>query len=377
MNTDVVVIGGGVVGLACAAESAKRGLSTLLVERHGSFGQETSSRNSEVIHSGIYYPTGTLKTRLCVTANKNLYDECSRAGVWNRRCGKLIVAINPEEIEPLQKLYARGIANGVEGMQLLDAHDAKKLEPHIDCTSAIFLPSTGIIDSHQLMKAYLTEAKGHGTDVAFGVEFIAGDYENGKYNLHLKDTSGEGIKLESKFVINSGGLWADKVAERFGINIDTADYRLHHNRGHYYTVSPAKSKLISHLVYPLPHQHLVSVGIHITLDKAGQVKLGPDMDYLEPSIPESEWYKFDESRKERFYKAVRGYFPALDLDDLSPSQVGVRPKLKGSEETVKDFIINEESGKGMPGLVNLIGIESPGLTCSREIAREVFNILKK
>jgi L-2-hydroxyglutarate oxidase LhgO len=375
MDIDVVVIGAGVVGLACAAESAKHGYSTLIVERHESFGQDTSSRNSEVIHSGIYYPYGSLKAQLCVKANHNLYRECERADVWTRRCGKLIVAIVPEEQDQLEKLYRRGIENGVEGLQLLSQAMVKQIEPDIKCHSAIFLPSTGIIDSHQLMKSYLVEAKENGAETAFGVEFVSGRIRNGKYQLNVKDISGEVVEIESKFVINSGGLYADKVAERFGIDIDKAEYRLHHNRGHYYQVSSTKSKLISHLVYPLPHQHLVSIGVHITIDKAGQVKLGPDMDYLNPSIPESDWYVFDESRKDKFYNAVKKYFPALEMDDLSPGQVGVRPKLQGSEDTIKDFIINEEIEKGLPGLVNLIGIESPGLTCSREIAREVFKIL--
>jgi len=375
MEYDIVIIGGGVIGLACAAESAKQRRSTLLVERHKSFGQETSSRNSEVIHSGIYYPTGTLKARLCVTANKNLYDECDRAGVWNRRCGKLIVAVASGEIESLNKLYERGVANGVDGLMLLDALEVKRIEPHIECHSAIFLPRTGIIDSHELMRSYLLEAKEYGSDFAFGVEFAGGEYKDGRYRLRLRDTNGEDTNVEAQYVVNSGGLHADKVAERFGIDIDKAGYRLHHNRGHYYTVSPIKSKLISHLIYPLPHQHLVSVGIHITLDKTGQVKLGPDMDYLDPAVPESEWYKFDDSRKDKFFNAVRSYFPALELADLSPGQVGVRPKLKGSEESVMDFIIKEESDKGFPGFVNLMGMESPGLTCSREIAREVFKII--
>jgi L-2-hydroxyglutarate oxidase LhgO len=375
MEYDLIVIGGGVVGLACAAEGAKRGLSTLIVERHESFGQETSSRNSEVIHSGIYYPTGSLKARLCVAANKNLYEECDKAGVWNRKCGKLIVAVEPDEIEPMKKLYQRGIDNGVEGLKLLDSGEAKRLEPNILCVGAIFLPSTGIIDSHELMKSYLNEIKSNGGDTAFGVEFIKGERENGSLNLKLKDNNGDYLKIESRYVINAGGLWADLVAGRFGIDTEKTEYKLHHNRGHYYTVSSQKSKLICHLVYPLPHQHLVSIGIHITIDKAGQVKLGPDTGYLDPSIPETEWYKFDETRKEKFFTAVHRYFPALELSDLSPGQVGVRPKLKGSEDQVKDFIISEESEKGLEGLVNLIGIESPGLTCSREIAREVITII--
>lgn len=376
MDTDVVVIGAGVVGLACAAESAMRGLRTILVEKHESFGMETSSRNSEVIHSGIYYPTRSLKARLCVQANRNLYSECELHSVWSRKCGKLIVAVTGEEIAPLEKLYARGIANGVEGLEMLDAHDAKKLEPSITCSGAIFLPSTGILDTHELMKSYLTEAKGYGADAVFKVTYVGAEPKNNLYRIALRDAAGETTMIDSRYVINSGGLHADKVARTFGIDIDGAGYRLHHNRGHYYAVSPQKSQLITRLVYPLPHEKLVSVGIHITIDRSGRVKLGPDTEYLDPSVPESDWYVFDESRREIFYGAVKHYFPLLELEDLSPDQVGVRSKLSGSEKEIKDFIINEESDRDLPGVVNLIGIESPGLTCAREIAREVFSILK-
>jgi len=364
------------VGLACAAECAKRGFSTLLVERHGSFGQETSSRNSEVIHSGIYYPTGSLKARLCVTANSNIYGECDLGGVWFKRCGKLIVAMAEEEVPELEQLYQRGINNGIDKIEMLDEGQAKKLEPHILAIKAIYLPGTGIVDSHQLMRSYFLEAKARGADIAFGIEYIGVEGKNGSYLLGFRDTSGDIVKMSTRFVINSAGLWCDRVAQSFGINADAAGYRLHHNRGHYYTVSASKSRLVSHLVYPLPHPHLVSIGVHITIDKAGQMKLGPDTEYLDPSIPESEWYKFDDSRREKFCAAVQKYFPALELSDLSPGLVGVRPKLKGSENSVKDFIIKEETEKGLPGLVNLINIESPGLTCAREIARAVCDLLK-
>ncbi|MDI6765254.1 MAG: NAD(P)/FAD-dependent oxidoreductase [Bacteroidota bacterium] len=372
MKIEVLVIGGGIVGLSCAAESAKNGFSTLLVERHESFGQETSSRNSEVIHSGIYYQPGSLKAKLCVTANHNLYKECERSGVWTKRCGKLIVAVTQEERKPLEELYKRGLANGVGELVLLDAIQAKRIEPYIKCCAAIYVLSTGIIDSHQLMKSYLSEAKSFGADFAFNVNFVGGERKNYLFDVRLRDTDGHLTTLEAEYVINAAGLQSDKVAQAFGINIDTAGYRLHYNRGHYYSVSPSKGKLISHLVYPIPLKHLVSVGIHTAIDKAGRVRLGPDHEYLDQSIPEIDWYKFDDTRKEKFLKAVQSYFPALQLSDLSPDQVGVRPKLKGSESEVKDFIIQEESVKGLSGLVNLIGIESPGLTCAREIAREVI-----
>ncbi len=371
MDFDVVIIGGGVVGLACAAESAARGFSTILVERHTSFGQETSSRNSEVIHSGIYYPTGSLKAKLCVTANHNLYRECQEMNVWHRRCGKLIVAVTPEETPELEKLYRGGVANGVEGMELLDPGQAGKLEPNVLCHAAIFLPGTGIIDSHELMSAYMHLAKSHGAAITFGVDFTRGEKKGDAYELSFRESAGTMTTLTSRYVINAAGLSGDKVAASFGIDVDAAGYRILPNRGHYYTVSSTKSRMISRLVYPMPHRHLVSAGIHITTDRAGQCKLGPDTEYIDPSVPESDWYKFDDTRKGRFHAAVVRYFPALEPADLSPGQVGVRPKLTGSGTEAKDFIICEESARGLDGLVNLIGIESPGLTCAREIARMV------
>jgi L-2-hydroxyglutarate oxidase LhgO len=375
MDTDVLIIGGGVIGIACAAESALSGYSTLCVERHESFGQETSSRNSEVIHSGIYYPTGSLKAKLCVAANHNLYKECARAGVWTRRCGKLIVAVTPEEEPALENLYHRGLANGIREISVLDQIQIQRMEPHIRARRAIYLPSTGIIDSHELMKATMHEAQEHGADFAFGVEYLGAEHIADGYRLTLKDTTGETTTVDAGIVVNAAGLRCDSVAASFGIDIDAAGYRLHHNRGHYYSVAPAKSRLVSHLVYPLPHPQLVGAGIHITIDKAGQLKLGPDTEYLDPAVPESEWYKFDDTRKEKFHSAVKRYFPALELSDLSPNQVGVRPKLVGSENAIKDFSIIDETPRGLPGLINLINIESPGLTSSREIARAVAAII--
>ena len=198
MDVDVLIIGGGVVGLACAAESAKKGLSTLLVERHESFGHETSSRNSEVIHSGIYYPTGSLKARLCVAGNTSLYRECERLGVWNRNCGKLVVAVADEEIPELEKIFERGNSNGVEGLRLLDAAEAARIEPNISCRRALQVPSTGIVDSHELMKAYMSEARSHGAECAFNIEFHTADVTAGGYRLRFKEKSGEEVTMTSR-----------------------------------------------------------------------------------------------------------------------------------------------------------------------------------
>ena len=379
MDADVVIIGMGVVGLACASSLARAGYSTICVERHDSFGQETSSRNSEVIHSGVYYPAGSLKARMCVSGNKSSYQECARLNVWHKRCGKLIVAVTQAEEGELEKLYRRGLANGVEGMEMISGARAGVLEPHIRCLSALQVASSGILDSHELMKAYLHEATEHGATCVFGVAFVAPEKTRDGYTLQMKDTTGEKIEISARCVVNSAGLAADKVARAFGIDIVAAGYRLYPNRGHYFRVSTSKSRLVTRLVYPIPPSNLPGLGIHITIDKAGQCKLGPDAEYLEPPFSEETWYAFDPDeagRKEKFYKAVSRYFPALEPEDLSPDQVGVRPKLQPPGEPMRDFIIADESARGLPGLINLMGIESPGLTCAHEIANEVLGMLR-
>ncbi len=378
MDYDVIIIGAGIIGLTCAAESVKHGFSTLVIERHESFGQETSSRNSEVIHSGIYYTPGSLKARLCLAGNSSIYAECERLGVWHRRCGKLIVAVTKEEEPELVKIYQRGTMNGVQGVQMLDQQQAKNIEPNITCRAALFVPSSGVVDSHELMKAYLHEAQSHGADIAFNVEYCGAERQQGSYTLNLKDANGEQTQLTARYVINAAGLFADKVAASFGIDIDEAGYKLYPNSGHYYRVSATRSKMVSRLVYPVPPPKLTGLGVHITIDRAGQVKLGPDAEYIDSSVPVSDWYKFDPEvagRLEKFYIAVSRYFPALQREDLSPDQVGVRPKVQGPGDPIKDFIIQEETDRGLPGLVNLIGIESPGLTCAYEIAKDVIGKL--
>lgn len=377
MAADVVIIGAGIVGLACSAESARRGYSTLLVERHPSFGQETSSHNSEVIHSGIYYPPGSLRARLCVTANANLYAECERLGVWTRRCGKLIVAVAPEEEPGLDELYRRGLANGVPGLEMLSAGEVNKIEPNIRCRSAVYLPSTGILDTHGLMKAFHREGEANGAMYAFGVEFLRCVDRGGTYTLEMRDTTGSPVAVSTRFVINSAGVRSGIVAGGFGIDVEEAGYKAYPNRGHYYRVSAVKSRLVSRLVYPVPHPTLGFLGIHITLDRAGQVKLGPDQEYIDSSVPEGAWYAFDDSRREAFYRAASRYFPSLRPEDLTPDQVGVRPKIQAPGDPPPDFIIAEESPRGLPGLINLVGIESPGLTCSREIAKEALSLIAR
>jgi L-2-hydroxyglutarate oxidase LhgO len=237
------------------------------------------------------------------------------------------------------------------------------------------VPSTGIVDSHELMKAYMSEAQAHGGDCAFNTEFASAEAVAGGFRLRLKEQNGEDVEMTARTVINAGGLSADRVAGGFGIDPVAAGYTLHPNRGHYYRIGPAKSKLVSGLVYPVPFANLTGLGVHITIDRSGQVKLGPDAEFIDPAVPRSDWYKFDDSRADRFYEAVVRYFPALERSDLSPDQVGVRPKVQVPGESIRDFIIADETGRGLPGLVNLIGIESPGLTCCHEIAKEAMKTI--
>ncbi|TAK65240.1 MAG: NAD(P)/FAD-dependent oxidoreductase, partial [Bacteroidetes bacterium] len=315
MDVEVLIIGGGIVGLACAAESAQRGFSTMLIERHQSFGQEASSRNSEVIHSGIYYAPGSLKAKFCPTANEQLYRYCQQNNVWANRCGKLIVAVTKEEEPELHKLLQRGNENGVPDIQLLTADQTKAIEPNIRCVAALYLPTTGIVDSHELMRAYMREAKEKSAEIIFGVDFKDVIDSHHEFKVLLRDANGETMELVTRYVINSAGLSSDTIAQLFGINIDDAGYRLYPNRGHYFRVSAGKSKLVSRLVYPVPFQKLLGLGTHITIDRAGQVKLGPDQEFCFEK-QEHEWYQFDESKKEKFYHAVKRYFPPLELEDL-------------------------------------------------------------
>ena len=375
MDFDVIVIGAGAVGIACAAEVAKRGFATLLIERHQSFGQETSSRNSEVIHSGIYYTPDSFKARLCVAANISMYEECDRLGVWYNRCGKLIVAVSVDEENALMELYHRGGANGVRGMELKSSAEVKLIEPYIVCRSAIFLTHTGILDSHALMKAYLDEAQTAGALIRFGTTFIKPVSVHGGLTIQLLERDRKSVEVSARYIINSAGGSAGSVAEQFGIDQDEAGYRYYPNRGHYYRLPMQKSKLVSHLVYPIPPPHLHGAGIHITLDRAGQVRLGPDYEYIDASLPREKWYEFDDSKRENFFNAVSRYFPHITREELSPDLVGVRPKIQAPSDPLKDFIIAEETQRGVPGLINLIGIESPGLTCCHKIARYVMEYL--
>lgn len=358
----ITIVGAGVVGLAIAYSLSHYFNDILVIDKEPSFGRETSSRNSEVIHGGIYYPHGSLKARLCVKGRRLLYEFCDKYSIPYKKLGKLIVGKEEEE-NHLIELYHRGLKNDVEGLELIDQRDIKRLEPNVKGYIAIHSKETGIIDSHSFMKRLYLLAKEKGVFFAFSKELISLEREKNSYLIEIKD----GERILSNLVINSAGLYADKVAEKIGIAIDKEDYRIKYCKGDYFYY--AKPSLVNRLIYPLPHTDLKGLGVHVTLDLAGRMKFGPSA-YFVDEID----YKVDESSREYFFESASKLISGLEKEFLYPDMAGIRPKLAG--EGIRDFIIKEESDKGLEGLINLIGIESPGLTSSLAIGEYVKNILE-
>jgi L-2-hydroxyglutarate oxidase LhgO len=358
-RVDGVVIGAGVVGLALARELALHGLEVIVLEAEDRIGTGISSRNSEVIHSGIYYPTGSLKARLCVQGQRTLYAYCEANGVPHRRCGKLIVATDPSQIEPLRQLRARAEANGVVDLQWLDAEEARRLEPRIRCVAALLSPGTGIVDSHGLMRALRVEAEAAGAAVVLRSPVQGG--RRTPEGLEVAVGGDDPMTLLAGRVFNAAGLGAQAVARSFeGIPSGVVP-PLHLAKGNYYGLSGKAP--FSRLVYPIPSQG--GLGVHLTLDLGGQARFGPDVEWVE-----REDYQVDPRRADGFYAEVRKYWPDLADGALQPAYAGIRPKLHGPGQAAPDFLIQREEAHGVPGLVNLFGIESPGLTACLALAAE-------
>lgn len=369
-RADITIIGAGVVGLAIAANIADERREVYVLEKNGTFGQEASSRNSGVIHAGIYYPTGSLKAEMCVSGNRSLYEFCETYGIGYRKLGKLIVAVNEEEVKELQALFIQGQNNNAEGLKLLSESELKAMEPNVSGIAAIFSPSTGIIDAHALMQCFLARAVESGVHIAYQSEVIGVEKLTDGYKVTVTDRTGH-FSFATKLLINCAGLGSDKIAELAGIDVDSAGYRLHYCKGEYFSVNTAKNRLVRRLVYSVPPPQLTSLGIHVTLDLEGRVRLGPSAYYVDRID-----YAIDNRYKEFFYNSARKLLPSLEYNNLEPEMAGVRPKLQGPGEDYRDFIIKEESEKGLPGFINLIGIDSPGLTASPAIAEYTGNLVK-
>lgn len=371
MDADITIIGAGVIGLAIAEVISEKCKNVFLIEKHPSFGQETSSRNSEVIHAGIYYSRDSLKAKLCIKGKNLLYDYCKKYDVPFKNCGKLIVATSQEEVTIIEGIRKTAINNGVEDITTLNREQVSELEPNIFALKALYSPSTGIVDSHCLMKQYETNSINNGCQIVYGSEVIGIRQIIHGYEITLLDADKKNYSFTSKIIINSAGLTSDKVSEMTGITDE--NLRIMFCKGEYFRVNPPKNRLISRLIYPVPHQNMEGIGIHVTVDMAGGVKLGPDVKYLESNIYD---YKLTVSKQEAFYRSAKKFLPFLEFDDLSPEMAGIRPKIQKPGEPLRDYYIKEESERGFPGFINLIGMESPGLTSSIAIAKYVEGLIQ-
>ncbi len=370
-RVDITVIGAGVVGLSVAAHVARPGRSVLLVERHPSFGQETSSRNSEVIHASIYYPHDSLKGRLCLEGNELMYGLCRRFGISHKNTGKLIVAVTPEEEARLPALLKTARGNGAQGVQVIGPSDLRKLEPRVEALAAIHCPASGIVDSHALMRHFRAAAVDAGASEAFGVEVGSIDMVEGGYRVRVREQGGETFAFESRVLINCAGLGAGEVAAMAGIDVDEAHYRIFYRKGMYFRVMRGLDRLPSMLVYPVPPTD-ATVGIHTCPDLAGGMRLGPHdvwVDHVDYTVPEE--------LRELFLRACVPFLPTLSAQDLVPDMAGIQAKRFGPGESSRDFVIREESDRGLPGLINLVGIESPGLTSSPAIGKLVAGMVQQ
>ena len=372
-KVDVIIIGAGVIGLAAAAEISARqpGLSVVIMDKNEGFGLETSSRNSEVIHAGIYYPAGSLKARLCVEGKELLYRFCEEWAVPHNRCGKLIVAATPDEEASLNGLKESAAANGVVDLEELDRKQVNRLEPHVRATRALLSPSTGIINSHRLMACLEHVALQNGALPAYcHLVTSLESLPEGGYRVSFENPDGSSDSLACTYLVNCAGLQADRVAALAGIDTAAAGYRQHFCKGEYFSLPQSRANLVKRLVYPPPLHGLAGLGIHATITMDGRLRLGPNTVYVE-----EEDYRVDPAHGEDFYRAVKSFLPFVGPEDPEPEMAGIRPKLSGPGEDVRDFVIREETGRGLPGLINLVGIESPGLTSCLSIARLVNRLI--
>ena len=358
---DCVVIGAGVVGLAVARAMAQTGREVVVLEQEAGIGTGTSSRNSEVIHAGLYYPPGSLKAALCVHGNRLLYAYAAERGVPHRRCGKLIVATSQGQHAELLRMHANAEACGVADLALLDAQQAQTMEPALRCSGALYSPSSGILDSHAFMLSLQGDAEQANASFAFRSSVVAGRAGPTSVTLTVQDTSNSSIQLNARIVINCAGLFAPQVARSIlGLPAASIPRELY-AKGNYFSLTGAAP--FQHLVYPVPEPG--GLGVHFTLDMGGQAKFGPDVEWVDKID-----FHVDDKRADRFFSEIRKYWPELPDGALQAAYAGVRPKLwvgDGHDGQFCDFVISAPSNHGVPGLYNLFGIESPGLTAALAI----------
>ncbi len=370
-KVDVIVVGAGVIGLAVAAELTKQKpqASVVVMDKEQQFGWHTSSRNSEVVHGGMYYPTDSLKARLCVEGRPLLYEFCEKYAIPHQRIGKLIIAREESEIPAIETIARQGELNGVTDLKELDKNDVMKLEPHIKAVAAIHSPSTGIIDSHKLMAKFeqIVES-GAENCIVYRNEVTAVERNGGtgEYEVTFRGPDGCEDRLACRWLINCAGLWGDNIGAWLGLNPEQAGWKIYWVKGEYFSISASKSKLLNHLVYPPPLKALKGLGIHVTKSLDGRARLGPSAFYVDDVN-----YDVNPDHGDEFFTAAHSYLPFITREDIAADMAGVRPKIQSPTDPVKDFVIRHEADNGLPGFINLVGMESPGLTSCISIARMV------
>ncbi len=362
-RVDITIIGAGVIGLAIAAEIVKPNLNVFILEKNAAHGTGISSRNSEVIHGGMYYPEGSLKATLCVSGRQMLYNLAVRNNIPHKKLGKLIVAVKPDEIADIERLHSNGLQNGVISLSIISKQQVAKMEPNIKAYTALYSPDTGIISAHDLMNYYLACALSKEASIVYHTKVTRIEKDGGGYRILTHNESGKNFEFLSDVVINAAGLESDTIANMIGGN-----YQLYYCKGNYCGISGIKQKIVQRLIYPVPDKKHIGLGIHLTIDLNGRLKLGPDTLYT----PRIENYNVEAEITDRFYQSARKFLPFLKKENVHPDMAGIRPKLQGPDDDFRDFVIKEDS----PGFINLVGIESPGLTAAPAIAQHVKNILE-
>jgi L-2-hydroxyglutarate oxidase LhgO len=363
-RVDCVIAGAGVVGLAVARSLALAGHEPLVLDAAYHIGTGTSSRNSEVIHAGLYYPPGSLKAKLCLEGRKLLYDFLAEREIAHSRCGKLIVATSENQIPALNGIMQRANACGVDDLSWVSVSQARQMEPELNCSAALYSPSTGIVDSHQLMLALQAEAEANGAQIVFGTRVLGGRPDGNGIVLSTEDVeTGEQFELSTRSFINAAGLHAHDIANAIATWPANSIPPLRLAKGSYFSLVGRSP--FSHLIYPLPSE--AGLGIHLTIDLAGQARFGPDVEWVDEID-----YTVDPAKADQFQHEIRNYWPGLPDGALLPAYSGIRPKLSSPGEAAADFTIQGPDTHGIGGLINLFGIESPGLTASLAIANHVY-----